>query len=161
MDKVLNIDELTDNGVIMVSDSNLSEKNFDVLMEKVKSGSKVIFYKSALCDSLAELLDIETGFTEDDSWIVCRNTDLKYFDGSSSTDLKYNYSTLLGRPERHYFKKFSKSVYYTPILTYNNHTIVGSRKYGKGQVIICGLKLSGKLNSTPLLSKLFYFLLDL
>lgn len=161
MDKVLNMDDIADNGFIMVSDDAISETNFDIIMDMVDSGSKVVFYKSSLGDDMAALLGVDSCFTEDDSWIVFRNTQLRCFDGSSSTDLKYNYSSVLGRPERHYFVDFANTEKYTPVLTHDNKTIVGTRKYGKGQIIICGLKLNGKLDTTPLISKVVSFLLDL
>lgn len=145
----------------MVSDDFISDNNFNIIMNMVESGSKVIFYKSSLDDNLAGLLDIDSRFQEDDSWIVFRNIGLKCFDGSSSTDLKYNYSSVLDRPERHFFMNFDNTGEYIPVLTHNNKTIVGTRKYGKGQIIICGLKLKGKLDTTPLMSEMVSFLLNL
>lgn len=161
MDKVLSIDDIKEKGIIMVSDDFISDNNFDIIMNMVESGSKVIFYKSSLDDNLAGLLDIDSHFQEDDSWIVFRNTGLKCFDGSSSTDLKYNYSSVSCKPERHYFMNFDNNGEYIPVLTHNNKTIIGTRKYGKGQIIICGLKLTGKLDTTPLISKITSLLLDL
>lgn len=70
-----------------------------------------------------------------------------------TTDLKYNYSSVSDRPERHYFKAFDKKESYIPVLTHKNRTIIGKCNKGKGQIIICGLKVNGKVDTTPLLAK--------
>lgn len=160
LNKVLNIEGLADNGIVMISDSTLSRRNFDIVMNHVLSGATAIFFKSSLGDNVAGLLKLDSGFTEDDSWIVFRNKNLKCFEGSSSTDLKYNYSSVLQCPERHYFKSFEKTEPYIPVLTHNDRNVVSVKRSGKGKIVICGLKLDGKIDTTPLISRIVLSLLN-
>lgn len=153
MNEVLDISALSDNGIVMVSDSTISKKNFDRVIDIAQKGGTVVFFNSSLSKNTSELLNLKSDFKEDDSWIVFRNKDLKCFRGSSSTDLKYNYSSVSDRPERHYFKAFDKKESYIPVLTHKNRTIIGKCNKGKGQIIICGLKVNGKVDTTPLLTK--------
>lgn len=153
MNKVLDISALSDNGIVMVSDSTISRKDFDRVIDIAEKGGTVVFFNSSLSKNTSELLNLKSDFKEDDSWIVFRNKDLECFRGSSSTDLKYNYSSVSDRPERHYFKAFDKKESYIPVLTHKNRTIIGKCNKGKGQIIICGLKVNGKVDTTPLLAK--------
>lgn len=153
MNRVLDIGELSDNGIVMVSDSTICKKDFDRIINVAENGGTVVFFKSSLSKNISDLLNLKSDFIEDDSWIVFRNKDLVCFKGSSSTDLKYNYSSVSDRPERHYFKAFDKIESYIPILTHNNKIVIGKCNKGKGQIIICGLKVEGKIDTTPLLAK--------
>lgn len=145
--------------VILVSDSLLTADTYNQLKERAEQGSTVIFLKDALSQSAGKLLDITSAIQDDDSWIVFRNKEHRWLKGSSSTDLKYNYSARIAAPERHYFRCFQASGY-TPVLTHTDRMVVAEKEIGKGQIVLCGLKLDGKLETTPVLNKMIYSLIN-
>lgn len=161
MNKVLDLNGLSDNGIVMVSDSTISRKNFERVINIAEKGGTVVFFNSSLSRNLSDLLNIKSGFTKDDSWIVFRNKDLKCFNGSSSTDLKYNYSSVLNRPERHYFRAFDNKGAYIPVLTHKHKIVVGTKTIGNGTIVVCGLKIEGKIDTTPLISRILSFLISM
>ena len=81
------------------------------------------------------------------------------FKESLSTDLKYNYSSISKQPERYRFKMFSADETIIPVLTYKNNCVIGYKSCGKGRIIICGLKISDRMGTTPLLDRIMSFLL--
>ena len=93
------------------------------------------------------------------SWIVFRNANHRWLAGCSSTDLKYTYSSVQLAPERHHFRLFNaKGI--TPVLTYCDQAVIGEKREGKGNWIICSLELSGKLDTTPVLTRLIERILE-
>lgn len=102
---------------------------------------------------------MQSDFKKNDSWIVFRNEKHPWLKGSTSTDLKYNYSAKLQLPERHFFYYFQSKAY-TPVLTHSQALVLAERKMNKGTFVVCGLKLEGKLETTPILNKMLYLMME-
>ena len=145
--------------LILVSDSLLSVEHYSLLEKNAQLGSLVLFLPSSLNESLSQKLGLQTGFKKNDSWIVFRNEKHPWLEGSSSTDLKYNYSIKQQAPERHFFHHFQSEVY-TPVLTHSKKLVLAERKMNKGTFVVCGLKLEGKLETTPILNKMLYLMME-
>ena len=145
--------------LILVSDSLLSVEYYSLLEKNAQLGSLVLFLPSSLNESLSQKLGLQTGFKKNDSWIVFRNEKHPWLEGSSSTDLKYNYSIKQQAPERHFFHYFQSEVY-TPVLTHSKKLVLAERKMNKGTFVVCGLKLEGKLETTPILNKMLYLMME-
>ena len=96
---------------------------------------------------------------EDHSWIVARNRSHPWVKELGTTDLKYNYSSLLGSPERHFFTPFNATGF-IPVLTQKEGLVVGEIAQGKGRWILCGLKLAGKIDTTPSLMAILTHMLN-
>ena len=67
--------------------------------------------------------------------------------------MKYNYSSALQAPERHYYRLFTAPEM-TPVLTYREQMVVGEKQEGIGCWVICSLKLQGKLDTAPPVSRM-------
>lgn len=155
------MEQVSNNSIFFVSDSCISSKKLEELMEYVENGAKVIFLNSSLDGNIYKFLKLDAPFIEDDSWILCRNKHLDCFKTITSTDFKYNYSSNSRQPERHRFKMFKKDNIIVPVLTYKGNSVIGYINYRNGgKVIICGLRLSGIIDTTPALSEVLLFLLN-
>ena len=148
--------KIKENDLILIADSVSAFSRKKEIHEAVNRGARAVVLKDAV--GLLALSIFEHGKsnvvdTVGSSWIVFRNKNHEWLKNSSSTDLKYTYSSLTNSPERHQFRLFeSESV--MPVLTYREKTVLGECRQGKGRWIVCSLKLEGKLSTTPVLLEL-------
>ena len=143
--------------VFIVVGSHVKADEIDRILAQVTQGAKVLFLKEAVNEWKDKL-----GLTvskEDDSWIVARNASHRWMKGTTSTDFKYNYSSLLNAPERHYFQ-FLSGQDMTPVMTQKEGIVLGERREGLGTMIFCGLKLAGKIETTPSLMTLLFNMMN-
>lgn len=138
--------------VIVVGDS-ISLNKEKMIIDAVDNGATAFILKGAITKKKMFQLPITFDKKEDSSWSIERNIKQPIWKGTKSNDLKYNFSATLQMPERHYFKTF-ESKGFIPLITYNEKMILGEKKFGKGKWIISSLKLSGKLEATPVLVEL-------
>ena len=145
--------------VIIVADSLSVHSRKEEIKTAVKAGGHVLILKEAV-PVLSELLvGASVDSVDSKSWIVFRNANHRWLAGCSSTDLKYTYSSVQLAPERHHFRLFNaKGI--TPVLTYCDQAVIGEKREGKGNWIICSLELSGKLDTTPVLTRLIERILE-
>lgn len=140
--------ELYGTGDIFITDGILSSAQQEIIEKGVKNGAKALVLRDSI-SSFKFSFPVNFG-KPNDCWIVFRNTSHPWIKGTTSTDLKYNYSSILQKPERHFYQTFNgKDI--TPILTQKEGLVMGEKNDGKGKWIICTLKLAGKVETTPAL----------
>ena len=152
--EVVRSGEILPTDLVIVADSMLETAMQSKIAAAVKAGARALLLKEAM-SSKSSLFDLNLSVdvADKDSWIVFRNVSHRWLAGSESTDLKYNYSSALQAPERHYYRLFTAPEM-TPVLTYREQMVVGEKQDGKGSWVICSLKLKGKLDTTPTLSRM-------
>lgn len=152
--EVVRSGEILPTDLVIVADSLLETAMQSKIAAAVKAGARALLLKEAM-SSKSSLFDLNLSVdvADKDSWIVFRNVSHRWLAGSESTDLKYNYSSALQAPERHYYRLFTAPEM-TPVLTYREQMVVGEKQEGKGSWVICSLKLKGKLDTTPTLSRM-------
>lgn len=129
------------------------------LRDSVRQGLKVVFLNSAI-----DSQNLQHAFSyilekPMSSWILCRNRDHNYISGTDKRDLFYPFSSISQSPERYRFRSMQGEKI-VPILTHGKQVVVGQINEGKGSWILCGLSLEGMLDTNPVLSQIFWNILN-
>jgi hypothetical protein len=152
--EVVRSGELLPTDLILVADSNYDTSLQSKVETAVKAGARAFILKDAITSQRPVFnLNLSVDKADLDSWIVFRNKTHRWLAGSTSTDLKYNYSLNLNAPERHYYRLFTAQDM-TPVLTYREQMVLGEKQDGKGSWVVCSMMLNGKLEATPVLARM-------
>ncbi|MBE6301460.1 MAG: hypothetical protein E7085_06355 [Parabacteroides distasonis] len=153
--EVVRSGEILASDLVIVSDSLLDSSMRTKVETAVKAGARALVLKDAVTYQRPVFnLNLSVETVDKDSWIVFRNKTHRWLAGSESTDLKYVYSSVINAPDRYEYRLFtSKDV--TPVLTYREQMVLGEKQDGKGSWVVCSMKLNGKLDTTPVLARMF------
>lgn len=128
-----------------------------VAVEKaVRNGAKVLVLKRALeNDLLQNKLTYELKIKEGDRWVLFRNRSHEWIQGTDKRDLFYGYSSKEKAPSRFVFQSFIAPDV-RAILYQKDCIVIGEKKDGAGQWILCGLAVEGMLDTNPALKQIFH-----